>query len=98
MSHVEGDSLGDVAVPDDVYYGAHSSRASQLFAVAHHGLPRDIAHAFGIVKGAAARANAALGLLSADIAPAIARAADEMADGRYDSQFVVDVFQTGSGT
>jgi fumarate hydratase class II len=96
--HAERDSLGEVRVPDDVYYGAQTARARDNFPVSGRGLRPALVHALGLLKGAAARANAALGLLPADLAGAIARAADEVAEGRHDGQFVVDVFQTGSGT
>jgi fumarate hydratase, class II len=96
--HVERDALGEVRVPDDVYYGAQTTRARDNFPVSGRGIPADVVHALGLIKGAAARANAALGLLPATLADAIARAADEVAEGRHDGQFVVDVFQTGSGT
>jgi fumarate hydratase class II len=96
--HTERDSLGEVRVPDDVYYGAQTARARDNFPVSGRGLRPGLVRALGIVKGAAARANAALGLLPRPLADAIARAADEVADGRLDDQFVVDVFQTGSGT
>jgi fumarate hydratase class II len=96
--HTERDSLGEVRVPDDVYYGAQTARARDNFPVSGRGLRPGLVSALGVVKGAAARANAALGLLPPPLADAIARAADEVADGRLDDQFVVDVFQTGSGT
>ncbi|HZT80750.1 MAG TPA: class II fumarate hydratase [Gemmataceae bacterium] len=96
--HTERDSLGEVAVPDDVYYGAQTARARDNFPVSSRGLPPVLIHSLGLLKAAAARANRSLGLLPADLADAIARAADEVADGRFDDQFVVDVFQTGSGT
>jgi fumarate hydratase, class II len=96
--HVERDSLGEVRVPDDVYYGAQTRRAVLNFPVSGRGLPPRLVHALGRLKAAAARANASLGLLPAELAGAIARAAGEVAAGRHDDQFVVDVFQTGSGT
>src|SRR5438874_9908544 len=96
--HVERDSLGEVRVPDDVYYGAQTRRAVLNFPVSGRGLPPRLVHALGRLKAAAARANASLGLLPAEPAGAIARAAGEVAAGRLDDQFVVDVFQTGSGT
>jgi fumarate hydratase class II len=95
---IERDSLGEVRVPDDVYYGAHTARARDNFPVSGRGLRPGLIHALGLLKGAAARANASLGLLPPPLADAIARAADEVVDGRLDDHFVVDVFQTGSGT
>jgi fumarate hydratase class II len=96
--HTERDSLGEVRVPDDVYYGPQTARARDNFPVSGRGLRPGLIHALGLLKAAGARANAALGLLPAPLADAIARAAAEVADGRFDDQFVVDVFQTGSGT
>jgi fumarate hydratase class II len=95
---IERDSLGEVRVPDDVYYGAHTARARDNFPVSGRGLQPGLVRALGLLKSAAARANASLGLLPQQLADAIARAADEVADGRLDEHFVVDVFQTGSGT
>jgi fumarate hydratase class II len=96
--HIERDSLGDVRVPDEVYYGAQTVRARDNFPVSGRDLRPGLIHALGLLKGAAARANASLGLLPPQLADAIARAADEVAAGRFDAHFVVDVFQTGSGT
>ncbi len=94
----ESDSMGPVEVPADAYYGAHTARAVANFRFSSIRLPRSFLAALGLVKAAAARANAALGLLDARRAEAIERAAREVADGRLDAHFVVDVFQTGSGT
>src|SRR5438132_5693100 len=96
--HVERDSLGDVRVPDDVYYGAQTQRAKDNFPVSGRGIPSELIQALALIKAAGARTNAELGLLPVPIADAIARAADEVAEGRFDDHFVVDVFQTGSGT
>jgi fumarate hydratase class II len=95
---VESDSLGEGIVPDDAYYGAQTARARDNFPVALRGLPFGLIRALGRVKEAAAQANAALGLLPHSLASAIAAAAGEVADGSHDRQFVVDIFQTGSGT
>src|SRR5262245_55307936 len=96
--HTERDSLGEVRVPDHVYYGAQTARARDNFPVSGRGLRPALIRALGLLKSAGARANAALGLLPPPLADAIARAADEVAEGRHDEHFVVDVFQTGSGT
>jgi fumarate hydratase class II len=96
--HAEQDSLGEVQVPDDVYYGAQTARAAQNFPVSGRGIPAALVHALGMLKAAAATTNAELGLLDSALAGAITRAADEVAAGGLDAQFVVDVFQTGSGT
>jgi fumarate hydratase class II len=96
--HVETDSLGSVRVPDDVYYGAQTERARENFPIGLRGIPPDLIHALGRIKAAAAQVNATLGLLPARLAAAVVQAAREVGDGKLDSQFVVDVFQTGSGT
>src|SRR5438045_7281899 len=96
--HVERDSVGDVRVPDGVYYGAQTQRAKDNFPVSGRGIPSELIQALGLIKAAGARTNAELGLLPTPMADAIARAADEVAEGRFDDQFVVDVFRTGSGT
>jgi fumarate hydratase class II len=94
----ERDTLGEMEVPEGVYYGAQTERARRNFPVSGRGIPPELIHSLGALKAAAARANAALGLLKPEWADAVARAADEVAAGRFDDQFVVDVFQTGSGT
>lgn len=96
--HIEHDSLGEVRVPDDVYYGIQTRRAALIFRVSGRTIPPRLVHALGLVKWAAAQANAALGLLEPKLADAIAVAAEDVFAGRFDSQFIVDVFQTGSGT
>jgi fumarate hydratase class II len=95
---IEKDSLGDVRVPKDALYGAQTQRAFENFAVSGQRFGRRFIQALGLIKGAAAQANAELGHLSKRIAGAIVRASREVADGRWDDQFVLDVYQTGSGT
>jgi fumarate hydratase class II len=95
---IERDTMGEVLVPADAYYGAQTARALANFPISGRRLPRGFIAALGRVKAAAARVNAALGLLPANLAAAIERAALEVAGGGFDAQFVVDVFQTGSGT
>jgi fumarate hydratase, class II len=90
--------MGEIQVPADAYYGASTQRAALNFPISDHRLPRAFIRALGLIKGAAARVNADLGLLDANIADAVQRAAGEVAEGALDAQFVVDVFQTGSGT
>src|SRR5258708_7718970 len=90
--HVERDSLGEVRVSDDVYYGVQTVRAVDNFPVSLRGIPVEIVHALGMLKAAAARTSVELNLLPAALGEAIARAAQEGAEGRFDSQFVVDVF------
>src|ERR1041384_4499333 len=94
----ERDSMGEMQVPADAYWGAQTARAVENFPISGLRFPRSFLRALGLVKTAATRVNAQLGLLDAKRADAIARAATEVADGKLDSQFVVDVFQTGSGT
>ena len=94
----ESDSMGKMKVPSDAYYGAQTARAVENFPVSGRTLPREFVRAMGIVKLAAAETNAELGFLKKSVARAVARAAREVLEGKLDSHFVVDVFQTGSGT
>ncbi|MEZ5532443.1 MAG: class II fumarate hydratase [Steroidobacteraceae bacterium] len=94
----EHDSMGELQVPLEALWGAQTQRAVQNFPVSGLRMPREFLRAVGLVKAAAATANAALGLLPADIARAIEAAAAEVAAGRHDAHFPIDVFQTGSGT
>jgi fumarate hydratase class II len=95
---IERDSMGELQVPAAALWGAQTQRAVQNFPISGRTMPRDFIRAVALVKAAAARANSALGLLDAQVAGAIVAAADEVAAGRHDSQFPIDVFQTGSGT
>ncbi len=95
---IERDSMGEMQVPADAYYAAQTARALVNFPISGWRFPRRFIAALGYVKAAAARANMALALLPERPGVAIERAAIEMAEGRFDDQFVVDVFQTGSGT
>ncbi|TDU32040.1 fumarase class II [Panacagrimonas perspica] len=94
----ERDSLGPVAVPADALWGAQTQRAVDNFPVSGLRMPRAFIRALGLIKAAAAQANAGLKLLDAPKAKAIQRAALAVADGQHDAQFPIDVFQTGSGT
>jgi fumarate hydratase, class II len=94
----EEDALGEVVVPEDAYYGAQTQRAVQNFPVSGVRFPRPFIRSLGLVKKCAAAVNRVLGLLDSERAGAIILAAQEVADGLRDDQFVVDVFQTGSGT
>jgi len=94
----EEDALGTVLVPEDAYYGAQTRRALDNFPVSGFSFPPSFIRALGLVKKAAAMVNRDLGLLDAGLAEAVIEAAREVADGRLDGQFVLDVFQTGSGT
>jgi fumarate hydratase class II len=95
---VERDSLGEIRVPADAYWGAQTQRAVENFPISDATFGRRFVRALGVVKKSAARANRDLGLLEAETADAIVRAADEVIAGDHDDQFPVDVFQTGSGT
>ena len=94
----EHDTMGEVQVPADALYGAQTQRAVDNFPLSGITLERRHIEALARVKKAAARANEELGVLEADVADAIATAADEVAAGVHDEHFPVDVFQTGSGT
>ncbi|OSP09648.1 class II fumarate hydratase [Halorubrum ezzemoulense DSM 17463] len=94
----EEDSLGEMQVPADAYWGAQTQRAVENFPVSGIGMSRRFIRALGVVKKAAAQANRDLGLVEDDTAEAIVAAADEVIAGEHDDQFPVDVFQTGSGT
>jgi fumarate hydratase class II len=95
---VERDSLGEVEVPSDAYWGAQTQRAVENFPISGLTFGRRFVRALGIVKKAAAAANRDLGLLDEAVAGAVVDAADEVIAGEFDDQFPVDVFQTGSGT
>src|SRR6266581_3395106 len=95
---IESDSMGEVRVPSDAYYGAQTARAVENFPISGLRFHRSFLRALGLIKKHAALTNAALGVLPQDIAGAIQQAAQEVSDGKWDAQFVVDVFQTGSGT
>lgn len=95
---IERDSLGELEVPAEALWGAQTQRAVQNFPISGQRMPAGFIRAMALIKSAAARANADLGLLEAKLAEAIEGAAAEVAEGRYSEQFPVDVFQTGSGT
>jgi len=94
----ERDSMGEVKVPKAAYYGAQTQRALENFPISGIGFPPPFIHALGWIKLCAAAANEELGLLEARLATAIRQAAQEVIDGKLDREFVVDIFQTGSGT
>src|SRR2546427_5483413 len=95
---IERDPLGELKVPADAYYGIQTARAVENFPISGLRAPDDLVTATILVKKAAAEANAALGRLDADVARAIVSAADEILNGRFRDQFVVDVYQAGAGT
>ena len=95
---IERDSMGDVEVPSDALYGASTQRAVDNFPISNLRFGRRFIWAQGLLKGSAVEINKRSGAVDADKADAIRTAADEMMEGLYDDQFVVDIFQTGSGT
>jgi fumarate hydratase class II len=95
---IERDTMGEMRVPADALYGAQAERARQNFPISGAGIPPVVIRALGLIKGAAASVNQGLGLLDGEIAGAVGKAAAEVAENRHDRHFVVDVFQTGSGT
>lgn len=95
---VERDSLGEVHVPADALYGAQTQRAFENFPISGQRFGRRFIQALGLIKQSAARVNRELGYLEGNIAQAIASAASEVARGDWDGEFVLDVYQTGSGT
>jgi len=94
----EKDSMGEMQVPDWALYGASTARAVENFPVAHEPVPAAVIHAFGHLKAACAQANLDLGKLDKTIAQAIIEASNEVAEGKHDAHFPVDIYQTGSGT
>jgi len=95
---IEHDTMGEVRVPAKALWRAQTQRAVENFPISGRGLERTQIRALGLLKGACAQVNKNLGLLAPDKADAIIAAAAEIADGRHDDQFPIDVFQTGSGT
>jgi len=98
MSRIETDSLGQVNVPEEAYWGAQTQRSLINFAIGTEKMPLAVMHALALIKKAAARVNNRNGDLPADIARLIEQAADEVLAGEYDDQFPLAVWQTGSGT
>jgi fumarate hydratase class II len=97
-TRIERDSMGEMEVPADALWGASTQRAALNFPISGERFPRRFIAALGLVKGAAAAANGALGAVEPALAAVLERAAREVIAGRWDEHFVVDIFQTGSGT
>ncbi len=95
---IERDSMGEMPVPATAYWGAQTQRAVLNFPISGYRFGRQMIRALGLVKKAAAEANGDLGRLKPDLAKLIVQAASEVVEGKLDEQFVIDVFQTGSGT
>ncbi len=94
----ETDSMGEIKVPTDKYYGAQTARSLMNFKIGGDRFPRELIRALGILKKAAALTNKELGILPADKAELIVKAADEVIEGKLDEHFPLVVWQTGSGT
>ncbi len=90
--------MGEVQVPGNALYGAQTQRAAENFPISNLRFPREFIRALGLIKVSAARANMDLGLLEKKIGDAIVKASQEVIDGKLDEHFVLDIFQTGSGT
>ena len=95
---IEADSMGQMRIPEKAYWGAETQRAVENFPVSNLRFPRRFLRALGMLKRASAEANRELALLPKDLAEAISLAAQEVTEGKLDDQFVLDIFQTGSGT
>jgi fumarate hydratase class II len=97
-TRIESDSMGEIAVPADHYWGAQTQRSLQNFRIGGERMPAVLVHAFGLLKQAAAETNMALGDLDSKLGAAIVKAAAEVSDGKLDEEFPLVVWQTGSGT
>lgn len=97
-TRVESDSMGKIEVPADVYWGAQTQRSLEHFAIGQDFMPAELIRAFGILKKAAAMTNCDLGLMKKDMMEMIVNAADEVIAGKWNNQFPLKVWQTGSGT
>jgi fumarate hydratase class II len=95
---IEKDSMGPVKVPKEAYYGAQTQRAVENFPISGWRFQREFVYALGLIKYASAKTNLDLDLLEGRMAKAIQKASEEVIEGMWDDQFVVDIFQTGSGT
>ena len=95
---IEKDTMGEMKVPEDSYYGAQTQRAFQNFQISDHKIPKAMIKSIAIIKKSAAIVNHELGFFDHEIKDAIVQACDEVIDSRFDKQFIVDIYQTGSGT
>ena len=95
---IERDTMGDMQVPASALYGPQTARAVQNFPISGKRSPRSFIRAVGIIKSAAATTNGRMGHLQPALAAAIEAAAEQVVEGRYDNEFPIDIFQTGSGT
>ena len=92
------DSMGEMEVPEEAYFGASTQRAVENFPISGYTMPVSVIRSLALIKAAASSVNQELGLLDREIAEAVGKAAEEIVQGRFADQFPVDVFQTGSGT
>lgn len=97
-TRTESDSMGTIEVPADCYWGAQTQRSLEHFAIGRDKMPKELIRAFGVLKKAAAMTNHELGLMKSDIKDLVIAAADEVIAGKFDEQFPLKVWQTGSGT
>src|SRR5690349_9225016 len=97
-TRIERDSMGEIAVPAERYWGAQTQRSLENFRIGGERMPREIVHALAVIKKASALVNRDLGLLADDKARLIVAAADEVRRGERDGEFPLVVWQTGSGT
>ena len=97
-TRIERDSMGEMEVPVSAYYGASTMRAVLNFPISSLRFSREFIQALAVIKGSAAATNIELGILDANIGNAITQAATEVSQGKFDNEFVLDIFQTGSGT
>ena len=95
---VEKDTMGEMELPDDSYYGAQTQRAVENFQISSTKIPRSMIAAIAMIKRSAAIVNHKLDFLDSKVKDAIVKSADEVIQGKFDNQFVVDIYQTGSGT
>ncbi len=95
---IEKDSMGEVKVPVDAYYGAQTQRAVDNFPISGLKFSRSFIQALGYIKKAAASVNRELGTVDSSIAEYIIKVAEEVIDGKFDKDFAIDIYQTGSGT
>jgi fumarate hydratase class II len=95
---IETDTMGEMRVPSSALYGAQTARALENFPISGRRFPRSFVRALGLIKSVAARVNGRLGQLPGDRAAAIEAAAEQVVEGRHDTEFAIDIFQTGSGT
>ena len=95
---IEKDTMGKMKVPDDSYYGAQTQRAFENFQISNIKIPRPMISSIAMIKRSASIVNHKLGFFDSNIRDAIVRACDEVIQGKFDKQFIVDIYQTGSGT